>query len=239
MAFVLVGPAFSHWFTAPRDPTFAWRTAWLHRWCARNARAAGVTIRVTGTPARTGIVASNHLSYLDVLVLASVSPQVFLAKAEVRKWPLMGKYAEWAGTQFIDRKRRADVARQNAEFRHIVENDAVQTIFLEGTSSGGASVLPFKSSLLAPVVENGWPVTPAAIVYTCEGGDPAEHVCWWRDMPFTSHALGLLMLDSITAHVSFGKPVAPGNDRKALAAVLHREVSALKAGIEAKLKSQR
>ncbi|HUG12420.1 MAG TPA: lysophospholipid acyltransferase family protein [Opitutaceae bacterium] len=236
MAFVLVGPALSHWFTAPKYPTIAWRTAWLQRWCSHTSRAAGVTIRVTGTPASHGIVASNHLSYLDILVLASISPQVFLAKSDVRNWPVMGKYAEWAGTQFIDRTRRADVARQNEEFRRIVENDAVQTIFLEGTSSGGASVLPFKSSLLEPVVANGWPVTPAAIVYTCKGGVPSEHVCWWRDMPFTPHALGLLLLDSITAHVSFGTPVAPGDDRKALAARLHAEVSTLKTGIEAGLR---
>ena len=236
LAVVLMGPAFSHWFTAPKHPTIAWRTAWLQRWCDRTARAAGVTIHVTGKPARTGIVASNHLSYLDILVLASVSPQVFLAKSDVRNWPVMGRYAEWAGTQFIDRTRRADVARQNDEFRHIVENDAVQTIFLEGTSSGGDSVLPFKSSLLEPVIANGWPVTPAAIVYTCDGGVPSENVCWWRDMPFTSHALGLLLLDNITAHVAFGTPVAPGDDRKALAAVLHREVSALKAGIDESLR---
>jgi 1-acyl-sn-glycerol-3-phosphate acyltransferase len=235
MAVVLAGPAFAHWFTAPKQPTIAWRTTWLQRWCGRTSRALGVTVQVTGTPARAGIVASNHLSYLDILVLASISPQVFLAKSEVRKWPVKGKYAEWAGTQFIDRTRKSDVARQNDEFRHVVENDAVQTIFLEGTSSGGAAVLPFKSSLLEPVVENGWSVTPAAIVYTCRGGVPSENVCWWREMPFTQHALGLLLLDSITAHVAFGTPVAPGDDRKALAARLHTEVSALKTGIEAGL----
>jgi len=238
MAFILAGPAFSHWFTAPKHPTIAWRTAWLQRWCGRTARGLGVNVQVTGTPARTGIIASNHLSYLDVLVLASISPQVFLAKSEVRNWPVMGAYARWAGTQFIDRTRKSDVARQNDEFRHIVEKDAVQTIFLEGTSSGGASVLPFKSSLLEPVVANGWQVTPAAIVYTCKGGDPSENVCWWRDMPFTSHALRLLLLDSITAHVAFGAPVSPGDDRKALAIRLHAEVSALKAGIEAGLQRQ-
>lgn len=232
LAVVLMGPAFSHWFFAPRNPPFSWRSAWLHRWCLRTGRALGITVHVTGEPARTGIVASNHLSYLDILVLATVSPQVFLAKSEVRNWPMFGRYAEWAGTQFIDRTRRADVARQNEEFRHIVENDAVQTLFLEGTSSGGTAVLPFKSSLLEPVVENGWLVTPAAIVYTCKGGVPAENVCWWRDMPFTSHALGLLFLDSITAHVAFGTAVAPGDDRKALAAMLHEKVSALKGGID-------
>jgi 1-acyl-sn-glycerol-3-phosphate acyltransferase len=236
LAVVLMGPALSHWLFAPRNPPFSWRTEWLHRWCLRTGRALGITVQVTGDPARTGIVASNHLSYLDILVLATVSPQVFLAKSEVRNWPMFGKYAEWAGTQFIDRTRKSDVARQNEEFRHIVENDAVQTLFLEGTSSGGASVLPFKSSLLEPVVTNSWQVTPAAIVYTCKGGVPEENVCWWRNMDFMAHAMRLLLLNSITAHVSFGTPVAPGDDRKALATRLHTEVTALKTRIEARLR---
>jgi len=235
LAVVLAGPAISYWFTAPKNAPFSWRSAWLHRWCSRTAWALNVTVRVTGEPARTGVIASNHLSYLDILVLATISPQVFLAKSEVRDWPVMGKYAEWAGTQFIDRRRRADVARQNSEFRHIVENNAVQTIFLEGTSSGGASVLPFKSSLLEPVVGNGWRVTPAAIVYTCEGGEPSQDVCWWANMKFTPHALKMLTLDRVTAHVSFGQSIAPGDDRKALAAVLHREVSGLKDGLDRSL----
>lgn len=232
LALLLIAAGLSYPLTAPRNATFRWRSRWLHRWCARTVRAFNVNILVSGNPATTGIVAANHLSYLDILVLAAISPQVFLAKSEVRKWPVIGKYAEWAGTQFIDRNRRADVARQNTEFKSIVENDAVQTIFLEGTSSGGASVLPFKSSLLEPVVTNGWAVTPAAIVYTCEGGETARDVCWWQNMKFTPHALNLLTLDRITAHVSFGKPVEPGDDRKALAALLHGEVSALKDSID-------
>lgn len=232
LAAVFAGAAAAYVITVPRPATFSSRSRWLHRWCGRVLRALHVSIRVSGEPARTGIVAANHLSYLDVLVLAAVSPQVFLAKSEIRRWPVVGKYAEWAGTQFIDRQRRADVARQNTAIKHIVENDAVQTIFLEGTSSGGASVLPFRSSLLAPAVENGWRVTPAAIVYTCEGGEPARDVCWWANMKFTPHALRLLMLGSITAHVSFGRSIAPGEDRKALAAALHREVSALKGAID-------
>lgn len=229
---VLLGPALSYWLTAPRDPAFSWRTAWLQRWCRRTSWALGVGIRVTGTPPHTGVLASNHLSYLDILVLSTTGPQVFLSKSEVRKWPLIGRYAEWAGTQFIDRTRKSDVARQNEEFRHIIENDAVQTIFLEGTSSGGETVLPFKSSLLAPAVEHGWQVTPVAIVYSCVGGIPSEHVCWWRDMDFGSHAWRLLMLDSVTAHVAYGKPESPGDDRKALASRLHAEVSALKSQLD-------
>ncbi len=187
-------------------------------------------IVVVGEPRpRTGVVASNHVSYLDIPVLAATTPQVFLAKSEVRDWPVIGWFARVAGTQFIDRKRRGDVARQNADFVHIVEHDAVLTLFLEGTSTDGSTVRPFRSSLLEPAVEHGWPVTTAAMHYTCSGGDVAQDVCWWGEMGFFEHLFRLVQVDTITAHLRFGHAVASAEERKALAEHLHGEVSALKA----------
>ena len=208
---------------------FRRRSLWLHRTCRLMLRTIGVRFTVEGEPPpRTGVVASNHVSYLDILVLSSATPQVFLAKSEVRDWPVVGWFARAAGTQFIDRNRRTDVARQNADFVHIVENDAVLTIFLEGTSTDGSLVRPFRSPLLEPAVEHRWPVTPAAIHYTCTGADVAQDVCWWGDMGFFEHLFRLVRADTVTAHLRFGAPVAAGDDRKALAARLHSEVVALK-----------
>ena len=208
---------------------FRRRSLWLHRTCRLMLRTIGVRFTVEGEPPpRTGVVASNHVSYLDILVLSAATPQVFLAKAEVRDWPVVGWFARAAGTQFIDRNRRSDVARQNTDFVHIVENDAVLTVFLEGTSTDGSTVRPFRSSLLEPAIVHRWPVTPAAIHYTCTGGDVAQDVCWWGDMGFFEHLFRLVRTDAVTAHVRFGAPVASAEERKALAAHLHGEVVALK-----------
>ena len=212
---------------------FKRRSLWLHRTCRVVLRTINVSFRVEGAPPpRTGVVASNHLGYLDILVLAAATPQVFLAKSEVRDWPVFNWFARMAGTQFIDRNRKRDVTRQNADFVHIVENDAVLAIFLEGTSTDGSTVRPFRSSLLAPAGEHGWSVTPAAIHYTCTGADVAQDVCWWGDMGFFEHLFRLVRADTVTAHLRFGSPVAAGEDRKALAEHLHREVLALKARVE-------
>lgn len=208
---------------------FRRRSLWLHRTGRLVLRALSVRFIVEGEPGpRTGVVASNHVSYLDIPVLAAATPQVFLAKSEVRDWPVVGWFARTAGTQFIDRKRRSDVARQNADFVHIVEHDAVLTLFLEGTSTDGTAVAPFRSSLLEPIIEHHWPVTPAAMHYTCTGGDVAQDVCWWGDMGFFEHLFRLVRVDTVTAHLRFGHAVASAEDRKALTAHLHREVSALK-----------
>ncbi|HQF38698.1 MAG TPA: lysophospholipid acyltransferase family protein [Opitutaceae bacterium] len=208
---------------------FRRRSIWLQRTCRIVLRTLNVSYSVEGAALpRTGVVASNHVSYVDILVLAAATPQVFLAKAEVRDWPVFNWFARMAGTQFIDRNRRSDVARQNADFVHIVENDAVLTVFLEGTSTDGSTVRPFRSSLLEPAIEHRWPVTPAAIHYTCTGGDVAQDVCWWGDMGFFEHLFRLVRTDAVTAHVRFGAPVASAEERKALAAHLHGEVVALK-----------
>lgn len=208
---------------------FRRRSLWLHRAAKIVLRAINVAYRIEGGDLpRTGVVASNHVSYVDILVLAAATPQVFLAKAEVRSWPVFNWFARMAGTQFIDRNRRADVARQNADFVHIVEHDAVLTIFLEGTSTDGSTVRPFRSSLLEPAVAHRWPVTPAAIAYTCTGGDVAQDVCWWGDMGFFEHLFRLVRVDSVSAHVRFGRPVDSAEDRKTLAGHLHGEVVALK-----------
>jgi 1-acyl-sn-glycerol-3-phosphate acyltransferase len=229
LALAFVYSALLFLFTAGPWSGFRRRSLWLHRTCRLMLRTIGVRFVVEGEPPpRTGVVASNHVSYLDILVLSSATPQVFLAKSEVRDWPVVGWFARAAGTQFIDRNRRSDVARQNADFVHIVENDAVLTLFLEGTSTDGSLVRPFRSSLLEPAVEHRWPVTPAAIHYTCTGADVAQDVCWWGDMGFFEHLFRLVRADTVTAHLRFGVPVAAGDDRKALAARLHCEVVALK-----------
>ena len=208
---------------------FRRRSLWLHRAAKIVLRSINVTYSVHGAPPpQVGVVACNHVSYVDILVLAAATPQVFLAKSEVRHWPVFNWFARMAGTQFIDRNRRSDVARQNADFVHIVENDAVLTIFLEGTSTDGSTVRPFRSSLLEPAIAHRWPVTPAAIHYTCTGGDVAQDVCWWGDMGFFDHLFRLVRVDTIQAHVRFGTAVSAAAERKALAAHLHREVVALK-----------
>ena len=75
--------------------------------------------------------------------------------------PPAGGYTRMAGTLFIDRQRRSEVATKEAEFDKVIGAGLSLTVFLEGTSTNGEQVLPFRSSLLAPVVKNGWLITPA------------------------------------------------------------------------------
>src|SRR5258708_15386051 len=133
-------------------PDRAARTRWLQGVCRRALRVFQVNLRVTGPIPSSGLLACNHLSYLDILVLGATTPCVFVSKCEVRRWPVFGWFASLAGTLFLRREKRSDVARMTREMRRVLDEGQLVVLFPEGTSSDGSSVLPFKSSLLEPAI---------------------------------------------------------------------------------------
>jgi hypothetical protein len=97
----------------------------------------------------------------------------------------------------------------------------------EGTSSGGASVLPFKSSLLEPALQVAHPVTAVAIAYALDEGSVANEICYWRDMTLLPHLLNICSKSLIVSNLRCGVPHRRQGDRKSLARELHAEVAAL------------
>ncbi|MDQ8205165.1 lysophospholipid acyltransferase family protein [Pelagicoccus sp. SDUM812003] len=227
LAGIFVFAGIDHFLKGGKRWSSRQRSLWQQRWSGRLLRGLGFEVTVRGAVPERGFIAPNHLSYMDIVVLASVTPQVFLSKSEVGDWPVVGYFTRIAGTLFIDRARRADVANKEQSFARVIEADLCMTFFLEGTSTDGRTVLPFRSSLLDPVVRNRWPITPAYLKYECEGGDPANDVCWWGDMGFGEHLLRLCKVRRVKAEIVFGEKREPGDDRKQLALDLFADVQGL------------
>jgi 1-acyl-sn-glycerol-3-phosphate acyltransferase len=177
---------------------------------------------------QAGLLASNHLTYLDIITIGSLMPTVFVSKAEVKNWPVFGWCAQRGGTLFIDRTRRADVSRISAEIRDVLDTGQVVVLFPEGTSSNGHEVLPFKSSLLEPVCASEHPLCVAHISYELDQGSVENDVCYWGGMTFFPHMLRLMALKNIRAHIRFAPIVNRASDRKELARQLHAEIVRLK-----------
>lgn len=203
------------------------RAAWLQRWCRWHLRNLDIAIKRHGTPPQGGLLISNHLSYLDILILGAAQPMVFLSKDEVRNWPLIGWLTRCAGTLFIQREQKSDVARVGIQFAAVVEQGLVLALFPEGTSTDGNTLLPFRSSLFASAAEKGWPVTATWVGYSLADGSVEEEICYWRDMTFGPHILNLLSKRQIEAHVAYAPTFAAGTDRKELAQKLHAQVCEL------------
>jgi len=200
------------------------RCEWNSRWSRRLLRCIHLHAEYSGEPPRAGLLVSNHMGYLDIIVLSARQPAVFVSRADVRGWPVFGFLTQLAGTLFIRRERRGDVAPLNEQMAAGLRAGLVVVVFPEGTSSDGRQVLPFFSSLLQPAVTVGCPVTPAFIRYELDDGSVAEEVSYWGDMTFGPHFLNLLTKRAIRAHVRFGAARPPGDDRKPLARELQQAV---------------
>jgi 1-acyl-sn-glycerol-3-phosphate acyltransferase len=177
--------------------------------------------RYRGEPSTEGLFVFNHVSYLDIVTLAARHPVVFVAKKEVRSWPVIGWIAASAGTLFIDRKKRSDVARITEAMGELLKQGIRVCIFPEGTSSDGSRVLPFRTSLLEPAIAHDYPVTAGWIGYSLEEGDPATEVCYWGDLSFGPHLLNLFTKRCIHASVAYTQAGNSTGCRKEFGARLH------------------
>ncbi len=207
--------------------TPAGRAEWLRDTCRRIVAGIDLEIRAEGPPIERGLLVSNHLSYLDIVVLGSLHPSAFLSKLEVKSWPVIGWGARAAGTLFVRRQNRADIAAAAKAIRDLLAAGGSVMVFPEGTSSGGAAVLPFHPGVFESVAGSSHRITPVWIAYTLEDGDPAEDVCYWRDMTFAPHFFKLLGKKRVVATVRVGPVLEATADRKQLARAARAQVMEL------------
>lgn len=194
-------------------------------------RLLGIRVAIAGMPhrGRPLLVLANHTSWLDIVVLSSVMPVVFVAKSEVAGWPLFGMLARLQRTVFVDRQRRHRSAETAGEMAgRLGRGDAV-VLFAEGTSSDHNRVLPFRSTLVGAVGsvtgENGVSIQPVAINYARMQGLPIgrarrPRVAWYGGMTLPPHLWAVACAGALDVELAFGDPVAAasGADRKRLAA---------------------
>lgn len=194
----------------------------------RVLRIVASRIELTGTPPAAGLLVSNHLSYVDILLLGSLAPAMFVSKAEVKGWPVFGWFAALGGTVFVQRERRGHVGEVSDRIHALLAEKHLVILFPEGTSSDGREILPLKSALLEPAVGQKCPLSVACVSYEMSDGLVEQDVCYWGDMTLAPHFFKLLSKPRVTARVSFAEIQTPAADRKELAKQLHAEVVRLK-----------
>ncbi|MEN3396064.1 lysophospholipid acyltransferase family protein [Brucella melitensis] len=207
------------------------------------ARLFGFRIRTVGK-LHEGcplLLVSNHTSWSDIVVLSAVGQVSFIAKSEVRDWPVFGMFAVLQRTVFVERARRGKTVHQTSEIANrLIAGDAM-VLFAEGTTSDRNRVLPFKTALFgaahAAIREAGVAevaVQPVAIAYTRVHGMAMGRyfrplVSWPGDVELMPHLNGILREGAIDVEVRFGEPVfvTAETDRKALARTMENRVRAL------------
>lgn len=179
-----------------------------------------VKVRITGAvPAKPFFLVANHLSYVDILVLAGLTGAVFVSKKEVRRWPGIGWVAYVYNSIFLDRENKQDLSRVTALIDQSMQRTRAVVVFPEGTSSDGQSVLAFYSPLFEWPAQHTYPVHTVSFSY--HSHDPhlpaREAMCWWGDMAFIPHFKNLSLLRRPEVHIHFAKQTVSADQRKILA----------------------
>lgn len=201
--------------------------------CRAACRAIGLKVSARGAlpDQAPRLVVANHVSWTDIIALASLYPLVFLSKSEVESWPLLGLLARVQGTIFVERETRRDIARASRALAETLSSGRDVVVFPEGTSTDGGAILPFRPGPFEALQKTSEPavVAPVALRYTDRAGRPVD-LGWYGDMSLVDHIRRLLRQNGAICHIRFGEAIsAVGSDRKTTAMLAEKQVRALHA----------
>jgi len=195
-----------------------------------------VNCRTTGShraPDRGCLIVANHVSYTDILVLASIRPVVFITSVELRRTFPLGMFAWLGGSIFVERRNPADLKREINDIARTLREGHSVVLFPEGTTFNGDTVRPFKNSLFTAALSAAAPVLPVCIRYRRINGKRIDEsnrdaVYYYGGTTFPEHAPRLLALRSVHVDCLTLDPVeaGPEGSRKDIAARCHAVISA-------------
>lgn len=192
-------------FVIGADPAKHGQRDWrlICGWMSTLRRILGLRVTVTGEPAiGPALFVANHISWHDIIVLQSLVPTGFIAKYEIRGWPLIGWMAHRGATLFIRRGRRESTQQLQEAMTGRLRARQSLLIFPEGTTTGGDTVKPFRTRLFEPAIDMALPLQPVAIHYSCHG-KLCKDLAFIGDDTFLSHAWRLLGEKRIDVFVHF------------------------------------
>jgi 1-acyl-sn-glycerol-3-phosphate acyltransferase len=207
------------------------------------ARLLGIRVQVIGglSAERPLLIVSNHSSWADIVILSAIAEVSFIAKSEVKSWPLFGLFAVLQRSVFVERHRKQSAGDQaDTIAARLAQGDAM-VLFAEGTTSDGNRVLPFKSALFgaAQVALRGTEahkvlIQPVSIAYTRVHGLPMGRYMrpvssWPGTVPLSANLIAMAREGALDVEVRIGAPVefTPNSSRKSVAAEMERQVRAM------------
>ncbi|UCI07541.1 lysophospholipid acyltransferase family protein [Mesorhizobium sp. B1-1-8] len=215
-------------------------TVILKIWHGMILRALGMRVHIKGALAteRPLLVAANHISWTDIMVLGSFADVKFIARADLEGWPLIGMLSKLQRTVFIERERKRTSGDQASEIAGRMAKGDAMVLFAEGSTGDGNLALPFKSTLFGAAsmaISEGAAqkvfIQPVAIAYTRLHGVPMGRrhrpiAAWIGDQDLMPHLKALLAEGSFDVEVHFGEPIpfAKGSNRKETARLMEAKV---------------
>jgi len=213
--------------------TSAQKEARIQLWAHTLLSRLAIKLIVIGEPPAQGpvLLAANHISWLDIVVMHAARHCRFVSKADVKHWPLIGTLAAGAGTLFIERESRRDAMRVVHHMAERLQAGDILAIFPEGTTSDGVNMLPFHANLFQAAIAANAPVLPVALRFTdFASGEHSLAPCYIGDDSLMDSVWRTLTSPQLCAVLTFGVPQsAQGRDRRTWAADLRSAVEGLRA----------
>jgi 1-acyl-sn-glycerol-3-phosphate acyltransferase len=223
------------WFTIYfRFPQLnpAQREARVQVWATQLLRIWGIALEVRGQPVISGptLLVSNHISWLDIVVIHATRHCRFVSKSELREWPLIGTLATGAGTLYIERENRKDAKRMVNEMAQALKAGDVLAVFPEGTTGDGMGLLPFHANLIQSAIDVDAPIQPLALQFVdTQTKDISMAARFVGEDTLVGSIWRTLNAHHLKAVVQFGEiQNANGRSRREWAATLSKDVAALK-----------
>lgn len=222
------------WIIRARFPVMehAEREAAVQAWACRMLECIGVELQVRGSVPMVGpvLLVSNHISWLDILVLHAARHCRFISKADIAHWPLVGTLATAAGTLYITRESRRDALRVVHHMADCLRAGDVLAVFPEGTTGDGSVVLPFHANLLQAAIATDVPVVPIGLKFlNARTARPSFAPCFVGDDTLVGSVWRTLCAKDLVAVVQFGAAQhSGGRDRRSWATNLREMVVALR-----------
>jgi 1-acyl-sn-glycerol-3-phosphate acyltransferase len=198
-------------------------------WSAKLLDAIGMRLESEGA-AHSGpaLIVANHVSWLDIAAIHAVAPHVrFVSKADVKRWPLLNRLIDAAGTLYIERERSRDAMRVVHQTAAALAAGDTVAVFPEGTTSDGSGLLPFHANLLQAAVASNAPVQPIALRFSDAGHDVSPAVRFVGDTTLAGSLWNIACGEGLVVRVRLLPPLhGPHPERRVLAARLRETIEA-------------
>ncbi|MFF0078272.1 lysophospholipid acyltransferase family protein [Streptomyces canus] len=192
-------------------------------WCRALVRASGVRVRMSGatTPPGGVLLVANHISWLDIPLLAAVRPARMLAKSEIRQWPVAGWLTARSGALFIERDRLRALPDTVARIADALRGGSAVAVFPEGSTWCGRAQGHFRRAVFQAALDAGVPVQPVSLRYRLVDGGSSTAPAFIGDDSLLASVWRVVSARGLMAEVEVADPVTPGShpDRRSLARV--------------------
>lgn len=202
-------------------------------WAGDLLTKLAIKLVVDGQPPVTGpmLLVSNHISWLDILVIHAAGHCRFVSKADIKHWPVLGTLTSAAGTLYIERESRRDAMRVVHHMCEALAAGDIVAVFPEGTTGNGVDLLPFHANLLQAAIAVDAPVQPIALSFKdAATGQTSQAASFVGDETLLGSLWNTLKSCNLAAVATYGVPQsANGRDRRTWATDLSTEIASLKA----------